>query len=108
MDRLRWRWHDEVALFSGLQPPRRTPRDPLRRGRRRGSSIAEKSDAMPKLGSTASAAATVTGRAALEGAAVHVVDILADPEYDMPETHGLGKSRTVLSGRCCARRCRSA
>src|SRR5262249_44264230 len=41
--------------------------------------------------------ATVTGRAALEGAAVHVVDILADREYDMPETHGLGNSRTVLS-----------
>src|SRR5262249_34739198 len=41
--------------------------------------------------------ATVTGRAALERGAVHVVDILADPEYDMPETHGLGKSRTVLS-----------
>src|SRR3984893_4820912 len=41
--------------------------------------------------------ATVTGRAALEGHAVHVVDILADPEYDMPETYGLGKSRTVLS-----------
>src|ERR1700737_672534 len=31
---------------------------------------------------------TVTGRAALEGHAVHVVDILADPEYDMPETYG--------------------
>jgi signal transduction histidine kinase len=41
--------------------------------------------------------ATVTGRAALEGNAVHVVDILADPEYDMPETYGLGKSRTMLS-----------
>src|ERR1700730_3911234 len=41
--------------------------------------------------------ATVTGRAALEGHAVHVVDILADPEYDMPETYGLGKSRTMLS-----------
>jgi signal transduction histidine kinase len=41
--------------------------------------------------------ATVTGRAALEGHAVHVVDILADAEYDMPETYGLGKSRTMLS-----------
>jgi signal transduction histidine kinase len=41
--------------------------------------------------------ATVTGRAALEGHAVHVVDILADPEYDMAETYGLGKSRTMLS-----------
>jgi signal transduction histidine kinase/putative methionine-R-sulfoxide reductase with GAF domain len=40
---------------------------------------------------------TVTGRAALEGHPVHVVDILADPEYDMPETYGLGKSRTMLS-----------
>jgi signal transduction histidine kinase len=40
---------------------------------------------------------TVTGRAALEGHAVHVVDILADPEYGMPETYGLGKSRTMLS-----------
>ena len=35
---------------------------------------------------------TITGRAALEGHPVHVVDILADPEYDMPETYGLGKS----------------
>jgi GAF domain-containing protein len=40
---------------------------------------------------------TVTARAALEGHPVHVLDILADPEYDMPETYGLGKSRTVLS-----------
>src|ERR1700737_4729172 len=40
---------------------------------------------------------TVTGRAALEGHPGHVVDILADPEYDMPETYGLGKSRTMLS-----------
>src|ERR1700730_18301442 len=40
---------------------------------------------------------TVIGRAALEGHPVHVVDILADPEYDMPETYGLGKSRTMLS-----------
>ena len=40
---------------------------------------------------------TVTGRAALEGHPVHVVDILADSEYDMPETYGLGKSRTMLS-----------
>jgi signal transduction histidine kinase len=40
---------------------------------------------------------TVTGRAALEGYPVHVVDILADSEYDMPETYGLGKSRTMLS-----------
>ena len=40
---------------------------------------------------------TVTGRAALEGHPVHVVDILADPEYDMPETYGLGKSCTMLS-----------
>ena len=40
---------------------------------------------------------TVTGRAALDGHPVHVVDILADPEYDMPETYGLGKSCTMLS-----------
>src|SRR6202043_3222089 len=32
-----------------------------------------------------------------EGHPVHVVDILADPEYDMQETYGLGKSRTMLS-----------
>ncbi|MBV8897418.1 MAG: GAF domain-containing protein [Acidobacteriaceae bacterium] len=41
--------------------------------------------------------ATVTGRAALEGRIVHVVDILADSDYDMPETYGLGKSRSMLS-----------
>jgi signal transduction histidine kinase len=41
--------------------------------------------------------ATVTGRAALEGHAVQVVDLLADSEYDMPETYELGKSRSMLS-----------
>jgi hypothetical protein len=28
MDRRRWRWHDAFGLFSGSQPPRRTPWTP--------------------------------------------------------------------------------
>src|SRR5262249_21534807 len=40
---------------------------------------------------------TVTARAALERRRVHVVDIAADPEYDMTETIVLGQARTVLS-----------
>jgi signal transduction histidine kinase/putative methionine-R-sulfoxide reductase with GAF domain len=39
---------------------------------------------------------TVTARTALEGRIVHITDITADPEYDMPETLGLGKARTLL------------
>src|SRR5262249_29937133 len=39
---------------------------------------------------------TVTGRTALEGRIVHITDITADPEYDVPETLGLGKARTLL------------
>jgi signal transduction histidine kinase len=39
---------------------------------------------------------TVVARTALEGRVVHVADVTADPEYDMPETHRLGKARTVL------------
>jgi GAF domain-containing protein len=39
---------------------------------------------------------TVTGRAALEGRVVHVVDILADPDYAMPQTHALGNARSML------------
>jgi PAS domain S-box-containing protein len=39
---------------------------------------------------------TVTARAALERALVHVHDIAADYEYALPETLALGKARTVL------------
>jgi len=39
---------------------------------------------------------TVTGRTALEGRVVHIVDIGADPDYAMPETASLGKIRTAL------------
>src|SRR5260221_13199540 len=39
---------------------------------------------------------SVTARAALERAVVHVNDIATDPEYAVPETVQLGKARTVL------------
>jgi two-component system, NtrC family, sensor kinase len=39
---------------------------------------------------------TVSGRALLERAPVHILDVTTDPEYAMPETHALGKSRTLL------------
>jgi signal transduction histidine kinase/CheY-like chemotaxis protein len=39
---------------------------------------------------------TVTGRVALERRPVQIADVTADPEYDMPQTHGLGKARTLL------------
>src|SRR5262249_37646990 len=39
---------------------------------------------------------SVTARAALERGVVHVADIVADPEYTVPETVDLGKARTVF------------
>src|SRR5262249_59439859 len=39
---------------------------------------------------------TVTGRAALEGRAVHVADVLADPEYTGSEYQSRGGYRTLL------------
>src|SRR6516164_3874743 len=39
---------------------------------------------------------TVAQRALLEGKAVHVADIAADPEYGLKETLELGKARTLL------------
>jgi GAF domain-containing protein len=41
--------------------------------------------------------ATVTGRVAIEGHAVQVADVTADPDYNMPETFKLGKVRTLLA-----------
>ena len=40
--------------------------------------------------------ATVSGRALLDRAAVHILDVTADPDYAMPETHELGQARTML------------
>jgi GAF domain-containing protein len=40
---------------------------------------------------------TVSGRAMLEGRAVQIADVTADPEYRVPETHRLGKVRTMLA-----------
>ena len=40
--------------------------------------------------------ATVSGRALLGREAVHILDVTADPEYAMPETHALGQARTML------------
>ena len=39
---------------------------------------------------------TIMGRALLEGQAVHVTDVTADPEYTWPEAQKLGGFRTVL------------
>jgi len=40
---------------------------------------------------------TVTGRAVLERQTVHVADIAADPEYDVPEIVTVGGIRTILA-----------
>ena len=40
---------------------------------------------------------TMTGRVALEGHAVQIADVTADPDYKMPETFKLGKVRTLLA-----------
>ena len=40
---------------------------------------------------------SVSGRAALEGHAVHVADVLADPEFAHPESQKRGGFRTVLA-----------
>ena len=39
---------------------------------------------------------TVSERALLDRKAVHILDVTADPEYAMPQTHELGKARTLL------------
>ena len=39
---------------------------------------------------------TVTARVAQEGRTIHVLDITADREYNMPESSELGKARTTL------------
>jgi two-component system, NtrC family, sensor kinase len=40
--------------------------------------------------------ATMAGRIALEGRIVHIEDIAADPEYNLPEAFSLGGIRTML------------
>jgi GAF domain-containing protein len=40
---------------------------------------------------------TYHGRAALEGATIHVPDVLADPEFERPEAAVIGKFRAVLA-----------
>jgi GAF domain-containing protein len=39
---------------------------------------------------------TITGRVALEGRAVHITDVIADPEYTFTEAATVGKARTTL------------
>ena len=39
---------------------------------------------------------TMAGRVALEGKVVHIADIIADPEYALPEAVTVGKIRTLL------------
>jgi two-component system, NtrC family, sensor kinase len=39
---------------------------------------------------------TVGGRAILEGQAVHIVDVAADPEYALPEAVAIGRSRSGI------------
>jgi GAF domain-containing protein len=40
---------------------------------------------------------SVTGRALLEGKPVHILDVLADPEYTMVEAQKKGRYRTILA-----------
>ena len=44
----------------------------------------------------------------LEGKAVHIPDVLADPEYDLSEAQRLGGVRTISGCRCCGKENRSA
>jgi two-component system NtrC family sensor kinase len=39
---------------------------------------------------------SVTGRVLLDGKSVHIIDVLADPEYTMGETQKIGGYRTML------------
>ncbi len=39
---------------------------------------------------------TVTGRTALEGRAIHIYDVLADPDYNLSEAQRIGGYRTTL------------
>jgi signal transduction histidine kinase len=39
---------------------------------------------------------TITGRVVREGRPIQIADITADPDYDIPETHRLGKARTLV------------
>src|SRR5262249_15988997 len=39
---------------------------------------------------------SLVGRTALEGRAVQIADVLADPEYALPEVQKLGRYRTML------------
>jgi GAF domain-containing protein len=45
---------------------------------------------------TVSSRGSVVGRAVLEGRTIHVLDVLADPEYEMTELAKIGRIRTVL------------
>jgi two-component system, NtrC family, sensor kinase len=47
--------------------------------------------------------ATVHGRALLEGKAVHIPDVLADPEYRFTEGQRVGGFRASSACRCCAK-----
>jgi GAF domain-containing protein len=40
---------------------------------------------------------TITGRAVLEHRVVQIGDVTTDPEYGLPETHRLGRARTLLA-----------
>ena len=46
---------------------------------------------------------TLIGRTHLEGRAVHIPDVLADPEYTWIESTKLGGQRTMLGVPCCGR-----
>jgi GAF domain-containing protein len=46
---------------------------------------------------------TVLGRTALEGRVIHIADVAIDPEYTWPEAVTIGRVRTALGVRWCAR-----
>ena len=46
---------------------------------------------------------TFTGRVMLSGEAVHLPDVLADPEYDFGDGPRIGNYRALLAFRCCAK-----
>jgi two-component system, NtrC family, sensor kinase len=52
--------------------------------------------------------ATTVGRTVMELQPVHILDVLADPEFKLKEAAIVGGLRTTLGSRCCVKACRSA
>jgi two-component system, NtrC family, sensor kinase len=56
----------------------------------------ELTEALQKFGPRPPRRGSITGRTALEGRVIHIHDLAADPEYDVPPAISLGGVRTAL------------